>query len=509
MLPGQLHSNPMKSTTARQSGNKADSQQLPPAGKFLHRALSSVSWLGWRAVAAVLGGIVLRLWMRHAFPQPDIDAQIYGDMARNLLQHGQFAVTASDGSLHSTIMRLPGYPLFIAAVYALFGVGNLLAVFYAQIAVELGACLLLADFVRRTVSLRAGYNTLWIATLCPFTAIYTGAGLAESVTISAIMAALWALQRHQDWAGIAHTGSPAARRWALVFLLLFTAAISFAALARPDGALVAVALWPALLFSRPAGMRFKPAFRRAILCGLLAVSPFAVWTVRNWQVFHIFEPLAPRYATDPGEPTFPGWERWTRSWCLDFTCTYEVYWNGNDDLLDFNNMPAWAFDSPDERARTAQLFADYNLTKTLSDDIDARFGALADERNAHHPWRTHLFLPIGRFLDMAFRPRVENMPIDLHWWEYSKHYAETRFSYAYGALNLLLYGLAIVGIGLRPRYWPYMAAYILMRSLMLLDVEAPECRYTLEFFPVVFALAGPGLWRIFRRKPHLAATSGA
>ncbi len=39
----------------------------------------------------------------------------------------------------------------------------------------------------------------------------------------------------------------------------------------------------------------------AVVCVLLALAPFAAWTARNWQVFHVFEPLAPRYATDPGE----------------------------------------------------------------------------------------------------------------------------------------------------------------------------------------------------------------
>ena len=67
--------------------------------------------------------------------------------------------------------------------------------------------------------------------------------------------------------------------------------------------------------------------RMAAVCVLLALAPFAVWTARNWSVFHVFEPLAPRLATDPGESANPGWERWVKSWCLDFVSTYEIYWN--------------------------------------------------------------------------------------------------------------------------------------------------------------------------------------
>ena len=38
-----------------------------------------------------------------------------------------------------------------------------------------------------------------------------------------------------------------------------------------------------------------------------------------------------------------------------------------------------------------------------------------------------------------------------------------------------------------------MLAYILLRCALLLTVDAPEARYTLEFFPMLFALAGIAL----------------
>ena len=82
----------------------------------------------------------------------------------------------------------------------------------------------------------------------------------------------------------------------------------------------------------------------AVVCVLLALTPFAVWTARNWRVFHVFEPLAPRLATDPGESTNPGWERWVKSWCLDFISTYEIYWNVPGDKLDVSELPSRAFD---------------------------------------------------------------------------------------------------------------------------------------------------------------------
>ena len=69
------------------------------------------------------------------------------------------------------------------------------------------------------------------------------------------------------------------------------------------------------------------AWRLALSAGLLSVVPFAFWTARNLRTFHIFEPLAPRYATDPGEFTVPGFQRWMKTWIVDFASTSDIYWN--------------------------------------------------------------------------------------------------------------------------------------------------------------------------------------
>ena len=103
------------------------------------------------------------------------------------------------------------------------------------------------------------------------------------------------------------------------------------------------------------------------------------------------------------------------------------------------------------------------------------------------PCAITLWLPLGRVADMWLRPRVENLPIDLDWWVYAHHHAETRFSWAYAALNALYLLLGIAGLCLRPRFWGAMLAYMLLRSALLLTVEAPEARYTLECFPMLFA----------------------
>ena len=101
------------------------------------------------AALPLAAGLVLRLWMLKSLFQVNGDMLIYGDLAKNLLLHGSFALTLPSGAMYPTLIRLPGYPLFLAACFRVFGMENYFAAACVQIALELLGCLLLADFVRR------------------------------------------------------------------------------------------------------------------------------------------------------------------------------------------------------------------------------------------------------------------------------------------------------------------------------------------------------------------------
>lgn len=474
---------------------------------------------GLNVALALAAGLALRLWtLRNVF-EVNGDSLIYGGLAKNLLLHGQFDLTLPSGEMYPTLIRLPGYPIFLAVCFRLFGMENYYSAACVQIVLELLGCLLLAGFVRRIAPARMGRSaalaTLWLAALCPFTSCYTAEPLAETPTLFVLALAMWAMARFRE--------EP---KWASA--LWFTAAVTCATLLRPDGALAAIAFAPAMVIGLPRGngpaairqdrisrAKFFPGFgpgireteisarkvmRMAAVCVLLALAPFAVWTARNWSVFHVIEPLAPRLATDPGESSNPGWERWVKSWCLDFISTFEIYWNVPGDKLDVSELPSRAFDSPAQHAETSALAADYNSSgMELTPEIDARFGRLAEERVAADPARYYVGLPLGRVADMWLRPRVENLPIDLDWWVYAHHHAETEFSWAYAGLNAVYLILGVVGLFMRPRFWGALLAYVLLRSALLLTVEAPETRYTLECFPMLFAGGGIALAWLGRR----------
>lgn len=472
------------------------------------RSSQPPAWMRISAACALIVGLLLRMAFFHLFPQTDGDAAVYSDLAANLIRHGQLASTYPSGALHLTLIRLPGYPLFLAACFRLFGVGNDLAVCLVQSLLDAVACLLIADLARRLtreIAQRrglacAGWGSalvaLWIAELCPFTAIYVSAPLTEGPTIFCIVLACWAALRFQDCPG-----------WR--YALLFTAAVTWAALLRPDGALVAVALVPAL-FSSTARRKIPPAqlHRMTLVCVALALLPFAFWTARNWSVFHVFQPLAPRYASDPGDSSDLGFERWVGTWTLDFVNTVDIYWPVPGDNVDSAKIPARAWSNQGDHQKVLALFANYDRTgDQTSEKFNTELDRIAEANRAAHPWRTRLGIPALRTVDMWLRPRVENLPIDLDWWVYRHHHSETIFSWFYAALNLLLLGAGFAGLAMRPRLGGWMLLYMLLRSLLLSSVQGPEARYTLECLPLLIVCAS--VWLGTRSfKPATAINAG-
>src|ERR1700691_4119809 len=133
-------------------------------------------------LAAALAALALRLVFVVYFPAVVDDSRLYADIAENWLQHGIYGLTNS-GQVVPTLSRLPGYPAFLAAVFAVFGTNNFSAVLLIQVLFDLGTCLLIADLTRRMVSEDAAKAAFVLAALCPFLAGYAAAALTETLEI--------------------------------------------------------------------------------------------------------------------------------------------------------------------------------------------------------------------------------------------------------------------------------------------------------------------------------------
>ncbi len=438
-----------------------------------------------------LAAFALRLLFYFRFPHVTGDSLIYGDIANNWLNHGIFGLSHAEGP-QPTWIRLPGYPAFLAACFVLFGREHYHAVLLVQIVVDVAGCFFIADLARRALSERAGRFAFLLAALCPFTANYAVAPLTETLSIFFAAVAL-------DSALAAFTALEEGRSpWATWTWCGLT--VSAGIMLRPDGGILLVAIGLFLLWR----MWRRPAERARLfwagaLVLVISIAPLAPWTLRNWRDFHRFQPLAPRYASDPDEFVPDGFDKWMRTWVVDYVSTEEVYWQVPGEEVDLQNLPSRAFDDAQQREQTHAIFNDYQKTHFVGPELNARFAELANERIRHHLLRYYVWLPMLRIAVVWLRPRTEMLPLDTRWWEYTDDPPACIIATLWGVLNLLFLFAAVMGIvrGPRPRYLALMLLFVLLRSAFLSTMENPEPRYTLECYPVVFVLGAAWIsgWR--------------
>ena len=352
----------------------------------------------------------------------------------------------------------------------------------AQIGFDLMSCGLIASFVREQVSERAGTTALFLAALCPFTAAYSAIALTECLSVFAVSLALWASGRMLR--------AQAEGRMDRRALVLASTGMALAVLLRPDGALVSVAVVAAIIWYAWREGRLVAGIKTAALCGLLAVLPLAPWAVRNWRTFHVVQPLAPRRVNNPGEPVNYGFYRWMSTWSVDIVSTENVFWNVGTAAIAVNDLPARAFDSPAQRAQTAAVLAEYNINKSVTPALDARFRALADERLRAHPLLCRVWVPALRVADMVLRPRTETLDLDSDWWHFPPPPMQIAETIVLGLINVALVAAAVVGVVRRRVPWvALMVAYAALRCALLSTMENSEPRYTLELLPMLMACA--------------------
>jgi len=448
-----------------------------------------------------LAGLVLRLLFLIYAPAVTDDSHSYLDLASNWFRHGVYGQTEL-GQIVPTDTRLPGYPAFLAAVFWVFGLGNVRAVLIVQILLDLVTCLMIADLARRTVSSGVAVRSAFaLGAMCPFLANYAAAVLAETLevffTVLALNCAAAALRRMDD----RKDGSSGH-----LFLWAATgAAIGACILLRPDGGilLVAIGLYLAIAAWRVGG---NPLIAKKVLSGApissivlagvavaaVALAPLVPWTIRNLRTLHHFQPLAPRYANETEELAPRGFNRWVKTWMADYASVEEIYWNVPGDKIEVEKLPARALDEPPAPGATLAVIADYNRSQDLTPELDARFGELAAERIRAHPVRYYVALPAVRVADMWLRPRTELLPPDIRWWEFNDDRKESALAVGFGLLNLVYVGAAVLAVILRfsaIRYIGLLTAFVLLRTAFLCTIENPEPRYTLECYPVVIVLA--------------------
>lgn len=479
--------------------------------------------------------------------EPD-DGRVYSQIARNVLEQHIYSHDEQPPYTPSLI-RLPGYPLFLVSIYAIFGHGNNTAVRVVQAVVDTGTCALIAWVVFEWAIAeerkhRAAMIALALAAVCPFTAIYVATILTEVLTnflaVAMVLTATFACKA---------TSQRRAIRWWIVTGLLAGLAVLF----RPDSGLFAAAIGLTLMLPALSSFRrFREATLQAAIFSIAFCLVLVPWTIRNRRVFHVFQPLAPAHAEMPGEFVPRGYLFWVRTWLDDERYVAPALWAIDNRKVHVEDFPARAFDSKDERDRVAELFEKYNhpdgdeqeqasdeqkdeddsssgeedqpeeepepdehpqpedSNVEMTPEIDAGFAQIGQERVAHSRLRYYVVLPFKRALTLWFDTHSHYYPFNgdllpLADLDYDIH--QQYWLPLFAGLTWLYTLLGVIGGWLlwrsrdrNARRWLLMAALLIFLRLgFFATLENPEPRYTVELFPFLIIVGAVGLVTVFRQ----------
>ncbi len=456
---------------------------------------------------ALLAGLALRLFFIRHFPFYSGDTAYYEELARNWLYHGVYGFY-SHGQLLPSDARAPGYPAFLSAIYFFAGTGRN-AVMLAQASVDLATCVLAAGIATRLAEDTPGETrsriaaaALWLTALCPFTANYSAVPLTE--VLATFFTAL-ALLIFLSPAGMA-LDRLASKRDQLSATKIWLAGgfvVGLGTLIRPETPLllaaVLITLW--LRYRQPANWRKLALATLWMIVGL--VLPLAPWAARNAVSLGRVQFLAPRYAETYGDVLPTGFYAWTKTWMFRFRDAYLFTWKLPRQPIDVRDLPAYAADSPEERAHVASLLDSYNRTLGMTRSVDFEFAELARERTRRHPFRSLVWIPIERAFAMWFTPRITLLPYSGKLWPLAESYrsnaTDFEVTFVLALLNVV-YVLTGIAAAWSCRTNPgvlLIVAFIVIRTAFLTQLQTCEPRYVLVCFPALLAVSAQ-LFRRFR-----------
>jgi 4-amino-4-deoxy-L-arabinose transferase-like glycosyltransferase len=443
----------------------------------------------WGVVIVV--SALLRLAIVTSYAAPAGDGHQYYRLSQALIAGGRFAYGES---LPPTWTRLPGYPLFLAAiVHERFPLwAHLVRATRANALLDVGSALLIVAILRRRgARLLVQALAYAFVILCPPLVYLSCYGLSESLATFLFVLEVYFALRTLD-------GGHALRDACLAGFVA-----GLAQLTRVD----AVTALPAVLVAVAAAkVPWHARLQRLAAFALVAALTFAPWPLRNLHRFGALHWEGSEWLTQTGEPEPTGLMQWMRSWSggeaggrfvllrmsnradIDTQSPYEV-------------LPRM-YDSPHEYAQVVAMFRRYNV-EGLSPTVDRALTELAAERAHSHRLRQNLVLPAERLVAL-WTPLPES---ELPMVTVLLHLPEWR--HVYDVWLLALMALALPGAIFSWRRDRTLALALLSTIAFRSLVHArfahpcPTQRYVAELMPFVMLLAAEGVARLasLRRRP--------
>ena len=226
----------------------------------------------WLALGlALLTGIAVLVRPPLSIP-PNFES--YDTLGWNLARGAGFTFN-EEGIESPYFFRTPGYPLFLAAVYSLFG-HTPRAVFLFQIGFHLLTVILVYALTRRCFDKRVTAAASILTAVFPLTTMYIPTVLPETLSTFLTVLILWLFIRTLD----------GKNPW---LALLTGGVIAYAALVRPVFGLFSLFLFAGAWRAKERGRNLFPTF---VILHLGFVLVWMPWVVRNYRLSGAFIPLS-------------------------------------------------------------------------------------------------------------------------------------------------------------------------------------------------------------------------
>ncbi|MBK8011018.1 MAG: glycosyltransferase family 39 protein [Deltaproteobacteria bacterium] len=413
------------------------------------------------------------------------DTVIYFQLAENLLAGHGFS--ASEAAPYLPFFgRVPAYPLFIAAVWAIAG-KNHMALSVAQIVLDV----LTIGLIWFTMNRRYGRWPAVVASglyaLLPFAAGVSLQFMSESLAMFGLAAALAC---HE----LAARSSVRGACLGLAFISgLFW---GLTTLARPYIAPVVVVVGVVLAYEigRRANNASLLRWQGVPAIFAVGVGSFLVvgsWTLRNYiaaqETEQPFVLLQVRGTNPPYTNMLtPGWRAWRDSYDEPF------YW------VDWHRPPKANYLSEEEKASVAKLWEhiaahDGEVTPKMSE----AFAEIAAARYRAAPFRLYVWRPISLALKNWLSPRTSTLRLSVVESETMPVSSRT-IVYVFFGFNLILATFALLGwVGAAKTPGAASASLLwtppVVLTVVLVVIGARETRFNMVVFPSMCMAAGLGM----------------
>jgi 4-amino-4-deoxy-L-arabinose transferase-like glycosyltransferase len=431
----------------------------------------------WVLLVLLFAFIIRVAFLLYWPPRPDMgDASArYIPTAINLINGNGFSIDERP-PYRSSVATMPVYPVFVAAVYAVFG-PNPYVVSLIQIVLDLVTCLMVAFISFQLAPPRlkrsaAFFSLITYGFLSWFTLIFSAWLLTETIAMFlTLLTVVCGIIAYND-------AKKSSKYWTAAGL-----ACGIAILTRPDSVLLAAAtgLFLVFLFIR----RRSGLVIMNILCFSLAVGlTLLPWIIRNYRAYGKFEPLASEWGfVEPNGYMPRGYLLWIKTWIVDETHFYKVFnqafFPGTVPFV-LDGLPDEFFDSEEERRQVIGLMTRYNETLYFTPELEAEFRRIAEIRINRDPFRFYILLPVKRIASLWLTGFATTKP-------------NTNYKIVLRALSVLPIIIGgLIGFLKWCRPWEItmlLLLIIISRTLFMAYHYAPETRYIVEAYPLMIAAA--------------------